>query len=432
MNQRTTVIIGAGAILDFNFDNIILPSTANITDIISKLTVHGLDNENSTIIPTIYAEINQIIKNINNRYVKFNDLNFEELYSIIEHLWSINVVSNKNTDYGSRIYSPRAIPLYGYFLNLQQNIDYPNIEYERALICIVRTIIDIIYQYNKRFQDNILVESWYRQFWSNRLNTWDIFTLNYDTTIENSLTEFEDGFESVPNKDYEHFNPTKLYNNAKLLSTIHHLHGCINYAEFNPVEFEFEHSNRDMYKLANWNLELLNKYLDFQSPPSNQTYSQYINSPIIVGQRKLDKLIYLPYSIYHANLANKIIKNPNLLIVGYSFGDLYINQLIERHRLIHRTNQKVILIDKFPEYVESSTSLYKFLTHNVNGGMKNFLSRQLNYGISPELKIQGLNIKSHDLPIISDDQCTMLLINGFKSSAIEHHKEIYNFLDRRE
>lgn len=140
----------------------------------------------------------------------------------------------------------------------------------------------------------------------------------------------------------------------------------------------------------------------------------------------------MPYSIYHANLANKIIKNPNLLIVGYSFGDLYINQLIERHRLIHRTNQKVILIDKFPEYVESSTSLYKFLTHNVNGGMKNFLSRQLNYGISPELKIQGLNIKSHDLPIISDDQCTMLLINGFKSSAIEHHKEIYNFLDRRE
>ena len=61
--------------------------------------------------------------------------------------------------------------------------------------------------------------------------------------------------------------------------------------------------------------------------------------------------------------------------------------------------------------------------------MKNFLSRQLNYGISPELKIQGLYIKSHDLPIISDDQCTMLLINGFKYSAIEHHKDIYNFLD---
>jgi hypothetical protein len=63
--------------------------------------------------------------------------------------------------------------------------------------------------------------------------------------------------------------------------------------------------------------------------------------------------------------------------------------------------------------------------------MRNFLSRQLNFGISPELKIQGLNIKSHNLPIISDDQCTMLLINGFKSSAIEHHQEIYNFLDRR-
>ena len=425
MKQRTTVIIGAGAVLDFNFDNITYPSTANITDIISRIKVEGLYNKESNIISTIYSEINQIIEKSSNITI-----NFEELYSLLEHLWTINTISNKNTDYGSRIYSPRAIPLYGHFVDLQKHIDFPNIEYERALINIISTITNIINQYNQKFNENILYESWYRQFWKNREKQWDIFTLNYDTTIENSLTEYEDGFESVHNTNYEHFNPTKLYQNNKQLSTIHHLHGCINYAELNPKEFQSTHSNRDMYKLTNWNLEIMNEYLEFQCPPITQTHSQYINSPIIIGQRKLDKQTFLPYSIYHANLANKIIQNKNLLIIGYSFGDLYINQLIERHKLIHGKNQKIIIIDKFPEYINSNIDLYQFITNKINGNMREFFLRQFNFGITPDLKIRGLNIKSHYSPIYSEDQCTMLLINGFKSAATENKEDLYNFLDR--
>lgn len=426
MTHRTTVIIGAGAILDFNFDTITFPSTSNITNIISKLKIEGLYDKESNIISTIYSAVNQIIEKSSNITI-----NFEELYSLLEHLWTINTISNKNTDYGSRIYSPRAIPLYGHFVDLQKHIDFPDIEYERALIHIIMTVTNIINQYNQKFEENILYEGWYRQFWKNGVNKWDIFTLNYDTTIENSLTEYEDGFESVHNTNYEHFNPRKLYKNSKQLSTIHHLHGCINYVELNPIEFQFEHSNRDMYKLTNCNLELMNKYLDFQCPPITQTHSQYINSPIIIGQRKLDKQTFLPYSIYHANLANKIIQNQNLLIIGYSFGDLYINQLIERHKLIHGKNQKVIIIDKFPEHINSHVDLYQFLTNKINGNMRNFLLRQFNFGITSDLKIRGLNIKSHDSPIYSEDQCTMLIINGFKSAATEHKMEVVNFLDRR-
>ena len=176
MNQRTTVIIGAGAVLDFNYDDITFPSTANITDTISKLEIEGLYDKESKVISTIFSKINKIIGN-----------------------------SNKNTDHGSRIFDPRAIPLYGHFLELQQYIDFPNIEYERALIYIIRTVADIINQYNQKFKENILYESWYRHFWSKRVKEWDIFTLNYDTTIENSLIEYEDGFESVLNTNYEHF-----------------------------------------------------------------------------------------------------------------------------------------------------------------------------------------------------------------------------------
>ena len=104
MNQRTTVIIGAGAVLDFNYDDITFPSTANITDTISKLEIEGLYYKESKVISTLYSEINKIIDNSNN-----NKVNFEELYSLLEHLWTINTISNKNTDHGKYCYSNRRL-----------------------------------------------------------------------------------------------------------------------------------------------------------------------------------------------------------------------------------------------------------------------------------------------------------------------------------
>ena len=36
------------------------------------------------------------------------------------------------------------------------------------------------------------------------------------------------------------------------------------------------------------------------------------------------------------------------MIAGYSFGDLYVNQIIERMELIHGNSKRVVLIDWWP------------------------------------------------------------------------------------
>ena len=82
-----------------------------------------------------------------------------------------------------------------------------------------------------------------------------------------------------------------------------------------------------------------------QCPEHTQAHESFYTGPILVGLRKTEKLEYLPYSCYHADLVNKIVANPSLMIVGYSFGDLYVNQLLERHKLVHGKNQRVVLID---------------------------------------------------------------------------------------
>ena len=48
------------------------------------------------------------------------------------------------------------------------------------------------------------------------------------------------------------------------------------------------------------------KYIGVQSNPYNQANERYFNSPIIIGLRKLDKLTFLPFSVYHANLVNNV------------------------------------------------------------------------------------------------------------------------------
>lgn len=424
--KRTTVILGAGAVLDFNFSGITFPSTSNITEKIIDIKVQGLDVEQSDLISVVNKRIKEsgdqiYIERELQRQFKYH-VNFEELFFTLETLYSFNGT------FQNEYLSPQIRPFVASLLKPIDEIkQYPSIEYYRALIAITRTIIGIIDEYDSRFLIDYNNERWYRKFWSDDPNEWDIFTFNYDNTVENSLQEFEDGFESSSDgEDYEHFNPVKLIANTRKLSTIHHLHGCTRYSEANPRTYGWVHSHRDMYKLQS--SEEAIKFLGVQCCPYNQANELYINSPIIIGLRKLDKLSYLPFSVYHANLVNKIIANSSLLIVGYSFGDLYANQLIERHSLIHGSKQRIVLIDKFPQYIETPGQLYRHIKDSISDGAHQFLHRQLKFRISDDFKICGLNIENYDSPIFSDDGRFMLLICGYKKAVELHKKIITDFL----
>lgn len=422
--NRTTAIVGAGAVLDFDFsyDGAVYPSTSEITKIVSEIKVQGLDVEESDIVTAVYSHANKVLNDI---YKKRNlknlhyEINFEELYFLLESMLMQNV----------EYLVPEAIPIINTVVKIVPELNkYPNVEIVRGLIAIIHEIMEIVDGYDSHFKKYMKEESWYQEFWQDdSSHRWDVFTFNYDTTIENSMSEYEDGYAKLSDDEhFESFIPVKLIENREQLSTIQHLHGCIYYAESAPWTRRFTHGNRDMFKYQS--VKECQEYIGLQSNDENQAREGFINSPILIGLRKLDKMTSLPHSIYHANLASTLQKNKGLLIVGYSFGDLYVNQMLQRRILMHGDAHRMIIIDSFPEFVNSKGAFYRYLI-DYRPRLYVFLRPFIDYSFDDHFQLCGIEFISHDEPIYSTNHNCMLLIGGVKKAICQHKELIRSFLD---
>jgi hypothetical protein len=88
--KRTTVILGAGAVLDFNFSEITFPSTSNISEKIVDIKVQGLNVDQSDLISVINIKIKEFgyqiyIQRELQRHFKCH-VNFERI-SLTMPLW---------------------------------------------------------------------------------------------------------------------------------------------------------------------------------------------------------------------------------------------------------------------------------------------------------------------------------------------------------
>lgn len=374
MNNRTTAILGAGTVLDFDFNGIEMPTTANITRICTEQKVQGLYVEEIDLIRQIYDKIETTAMT---EYLRFHpavrhykpNLSFEDLFDVIETLYSYNGT-----------WKHARFPFSLVSALVKSEIRFESIEYYRSMVAIVKTIIGIVDAYDKKFRRNGR-ESWYKHFWRSFNGQIDVFNFNYDTTIEHSLEKYNDGFVGFT-QAYKRFEPEVLWNADGSVSTVNHLHGCILYADMNPKPAEFYYNHCDLYKfytVPDWNVLFSHLWM-----PTNQVGDDIFYTPIITGLKKMDKLCYMPHNIYHAHLVKKIIDNPSLLICGYSFGDLYANQILERHKLIHGKKQRVVIIDKWPDYVnDDKVILYRYYMDHTTDGFHGFVSRVIEGGIAP-------------------------------------------------
>lgn len=271
------------------------------------------------------------------------------------------------------------------------------------------------------YDSNIMKEQaneWYKNFYQQFSENSDFFVLNYDTTIEKSIENYEDGFELDEIQDaFLRFNPKKLFENPNGLSTINHLHGCINY-----YFQSYKDPNTDIY---NYLSNDLYKYPDYatvkglmigrgQSQPCTQSGETYYSSPIITGLRKTDKLNCVPFDFYHANMTNCIIKNHKLVIAGYSFGDLYCNNLLERMNFLHGDQKRIVLIDLWN--IPKGDRMHGGYWLSQNQGK--FLCRMTNYGnFDGVIRQLYKNENPQTGALCSDNGCLMVLPKGFKYTA---------------
>ena len=187
-------------------------------------------------------------------------------------------------------------------------------------------------------------------------------------------------------------------------------------------EFDFH----DLYKYPGY--ETVRKHMTgrSQSSPANQSGETYRAAPILTGLRKLDKLNCVPFDFYHANLVKCLTRNHKLVIIGYSFGDTYCNQLIDRMNYFHGDKARIVLIDKWnipPELRRRYGA--EFLSHSL--GM--FLCKAARLSSFYEV-MAGLYASPHGNsgPLRSANGHLMVCPDGFRDAAT-HFSEIDAFLN---
>lgn len=330
-NNRTTFLIGAGTPLDLDLpQSVIKPATAKITNDVRRPYTDYLTQGNTiTVVDDIYNQLmgtyppdrsNPYIGGIPTPYI-----HFEHLFHVLEMLDAYSWAWNKKCN------NPDRYPIFAPFT--QTNMHFDSNTLRSVMDQFILRIMDIVNGYDSDFLNHPTNE-WYWRFYQQFGKDSDFFVLNYDSTIEKAIDAFEDGFEPDGIQDvFQRFNPKKLFENPKDLSTINHLHGCINYyfhSYTDPNTDIYYYLSNDLYKYQDYTAVRRLMIGRGQNLPRTQSGETYYSSPIVTGLRKTDKLNCIPFDFYHANMTNCIIKNHKLVIAGYSFGDLYCNNLLER------------------------------------------------------------------------------------------------------
>ena len=426
--NRTTFIIGAGTPLDLELPNgAICPSTKKITkEVCEPYENYSKPNTPITLVEDIYIELMKVyppdLSNPDANPKSTPNVNFEHLVHVLEMLYSYDRV------WRNACRNAAQFPVFAPFTQFKELFKYDKDDISSVMDQFVLRIMDIINVYDTVLRENMNVHNeWYREFYQQFRANSDFFVFNYDTTIEDSIVDYEDGFEPDGlQSGFKRFNPKLLLENPRGISTINHLHGCINY-----YFSSYEDANQDVYTFLNHDLY---KYPDYatvkklmegrsQSQPASQSGETYYASPIVTGLRKPDKLNCAPFEFYHANLTHRITQNPGLVIAGYSFGDLYCNNLLERIHHLHGEQRRIVLIDYWN--IPAGQQIQNYC---LSQNMGNFLCRAAKCGTFAEVLDQLDRGKRSNGALYSDNGCLMVLPKGFKHAAL-CRQDIENFLN---
>ncbi len=424
MNDAVTIIVGAGAVLDLDHKGI-FPSVKNITDEVLKLNIQKVDGGERPFLRELH---NHVVRKLN-RVLETNhimppQLNFENILHVIEMCIAYSGCWSK------KYISWLAYPEFGTLIQPVKFLkDIHTYDYIRAAYELQKTVMGIVNQYDIAFREDKLAEQWYRDFWKSLSGKSNIFNLNYDNTIEYTLGgEYEDGFPPVKDgEEYSRFSARRYYENPRGVSTIAHLHGQILFSEARL--FPFDYSIRDLVKNKDYQTACKNR-IGGQFPPSNQAKEEYLQPVIVSGSRKTEKMTFAPNNVYLSDLARKVIENNRLMVIGYSFGDLYLNEILGLGMAAHGDDFKVVIIDKFPLYINSYISWFHHLIHECNPQEYTFVSRLVKDRLFVEVgqKKFPLIVREYGLPVVSTNGKLMMCINGFKNAVMNHKETILGFL----
>lgn len=426
--NKPTIILGAGTAIEIG-----APTTATITQEIIKPKKYQLFQKKDIFGNTLFFKtLSNIYNQLKCSYPK--EPNFEQIFHVAEILFTYKRVWFKNCK------NPDIFPVFAPFVVPITKV-VPPIEWDELDSLIQQCQFDIMEMINKYDMDfckkNKTAFSWYKNFWRG-FKGFDLFNFNYDTTIEHCLDSYVDGFVDSDDERFKTFNPKELFD-LKNNFVVCHPHGCIVYYKerYKDINHDvYEYNSHDQYK---WNdFSTIRGMINGSggSNPSSQSGESLFVGSIITGLRKTDKLTISPYNYYHHFLNNSTMKNSSLLIVGYSFGDLYVNDLIERMNLLHGDKKRIVVITyiQYEQFKECDGTITKtfhgkdFELDSINHHEYLFLKRMM-YDDSFELKELDKTIIDESSYTSKNGQ-VKLFVYGFKSAVEKHSDEIIDFLTK--
>jgi len=214
-----------------------------------------------------------------------------------------------------------------------------------------------INEYDKEFESK---GHWMKNFFDELIRKeeclLDVFNLNYDTWIERIIPDYVDGYEAIDGYDFKRFIAHR-YLDPKERHTISHIHGqiCFAEADFRREDinlFSFEEQGYTLYKYPSFKAAEYVRKKIYSSDDTNQSGHSMIVSNIITGRMKTDKLLWSPFHIYMYGLIRALIENHELIIIGYGFGDYYINSLLFKYLGVHHDKHVRIITYADPDEFE--------------------------------------------------------------------------------
>jgi hypothetical protein len=400
--MHVTCLLGAGASVDIGG-----PLSSDLTTLVRQKQQQTINSQQ----PVPFLDrVGQIL----DTYFHPQNSHFEDIFFTLESLNSILKGRNPGT---VKDYKPHL----GAFIDL---IDPFFQDWEllyNAKKDLISVVADRIYQYDQYFTP-AGQHAWYSRFWQNAICRcqWHIATLNYDHCIESSigLHNYEDGFEDI-GEPFKRFNHNKFLQSS--MTKVMHLHGSIRYGHPNlGNRFIYEDDHEDLYLFDTY--QNASQTWFNRSGSTSQSHDETLIGPIITGLRKTDKILPLPYQSYYYQFQKSLIDSPRLLIIGYSFGDYYINSLLERISRFHGQNRKVVLITYLTQQQRHDWTPDVNAMDWVTNKMFTFLAKSFmeNNPFNNRFTFQD--------PMVSHDQRIRVYFGGVQDAFTNHGADILHSL----
>ena len=314
---------------------------------LKRMYLQEVIESNNSLEEAFLELINKIeIPEIKDKFIFYSEnfFNFEEILYICNELYSMSIDIDN-------LHNPMKE-----FTPIKKEFQHFNyIDYSSLYCEIIKLIKEKISKDTKNIKKDKYekIKKFYHKL--NKKFDLNIITTNYDPLLLKIFPDFFIGFDK---KTKEFCQQEIILNNHK--NYLYHIHGSLyNRLEKNEIIYDEE--------------DYLNNNITISNNSIRDTNKVILESPIIAGYDKQNKILYNPFKTYFSQIPKMIYETDGILFIGYGFNDIHLNSNFEMIRK-QKIKRKVVIIDKYKEIRNE----YNKVEHN-NVHLKYFKSFGFHY-----------------------------------------------------